>query len=45
MIVAERQGMFARRNLKVDIKRLGAVDKVTAAGAETPLAEPEPKDK
>jgi ABC-type nitrate/sulfonate/bicarbonate transport system substrate-binding protein len=31
MIVAERQGMFARRNLAVDIKRLGAVDKVTAA--------------
>ena len=31
VIVAERQGMFARRNLAVDIKRLGAVDKVTAA--------------
>jgi ABC-type nitrate/sulfonate/bicarbonate transport system substrate-binding protein len=31
VIVAERQGMFARRNLAVEIKRLGAVDKVTAA--------------
>jgi ABC-type nitrate/sulfonate/bicarbonate transport system substrate-binding protein len=31
VIVAERQGMFARRNLAIDIKRLGAVDKVTAA--------------
>jgi ABC-type nitrate/sulfonate/bicarbonate transport system substrate-binding protein len=31
VIVAERQGLFARRNLAVDIKRLGAVDKVTAA--------------
>jgi ABC-type nitrate/sulfonate/bicarbonate transport system substrate-binding protein len=31
VIVAERQGMFARRNLAVDIRRLGAVDKVTAA--------------
>jgi len=31
VIIAERQGMFARRNLAVEIKRLGAVDKVTAA--------------
>ena len=31
VIAAERQGMFARRNLAVDIKRLGAVDKATAA--------------
>jgi len=31
VIAAERQGMFARRNLIVDIRRLGAVDKVTAA--------------
>ena len=31
VIAAERQGMFTRRNLAVDIKRLGAVDKATAA--------------
>ena len=31
VIVAERQGMFARRNLAIEIKRLGAVDKATAA--------------
>ncbi len=31
VIAADRQGMFARRNLAVDIKRLGAVDKATAA--------------
>ena len=31
VIAAERQGMFARRNLAVDIKRLGAVDKATAS--------------
>jgi ABC-type nitrate/sulfonate/bicarbonate transport system substrate-binding protein len=31
VIVAECQGMFARRNLAVDVKRLGAVDKATAA--------------
>ncbi len=31
VIAAERQGMFARRNLAVEIKRLGAVDKATAA--------------
>jgi ABC-type nitrate/sulfonate/bicarbonate transport system substrate-binding protein len=31
VIAAERQGMFARHDLTVEIKRLGAVDKVTAA--------------
>ena len=31
VIAAERQGMFARRGLAIDIQRLGAVDKVTAA--------------
>ena len=31
VIAADRQGVFARRNLAVDIKRLGAVDKATAA--------------
>lgn len=31
VIVADRQGMFARRNLAIEIKRLGAVDKATAA--------------
>jgi NitT/TauT family transport system substrate-binding protein len=31
VIVAGRQGMFARRNLSIEIQRLGAVDKVTAA--------------
>jgi ABC-type nitrate/sulfonate/bicarbonate transport system substrate-binding protein len=31
VIAAERQGMFARRNLAIEIKRLGAVDKATAA--------------
>ena len=31
VIVADRQGMFARRGLRVDIKRLGTVDKATAA--------------
>ena len=31
VIVAERQGIFARRNLSIEIKRLGAVDKATAA--------------
>jgi NitT/TauT family transport system substrate-binding protein len=31
VILAERQGMFARRNLAIEIKRLGAVDKATAA--------------
>jgi ABC-type nitrate/sulfonate/bicarbonate transport system substrate-binding protein len=31
VIAAERQGMFARRNLAVEVKRLGAVDKATAA--------------
>jgi ABC-type nitrate/sulfonate/bicarbonate transport system substrate-binding protein len=31
VVAAERQGMFARRNLAVEIKRLGAVDKATAA--------------
>ena len=31
VIAAERQGMFARRGLAIDIHRLGAVDKVTAA--------------
>ena len=31
VIAADRQGMFARRNLAVEIKRLGAVDKATAA--------------
>lgn len=31
VIAAERQGMFARRNLAVEIRRFGAIDKVTAA--------------
>ena len=31
VIAAERQGMFARRNIAVEIKRLGAVDKATVA--------------
>src|SRR5262245_44398955 len=31
VIVADRQGLFARRGLAVEIKRLGAVDKATAA--------------
>jgi ABC-type nitrate/sulfonate/bicarbonate transport system substrate-binding protein len=31
IIAADRQGMFARRNLTIEIKRLGAVDKATAA--------------
>jgi ABC-type nitrate/sulfonate/bicarbonate transport system substrate-binding protein len=31
VIAAERQGMFARRNLAIEVKRLGAVDKATAA--------------
>ena len=31
VIVADRQGMFERRNLAIEIKRLGAVDKATAA--------------
>jgi ABC-type nitrate/sulfonate/bicarbonate transport system substrate-binding protein len=31
VIAAERQGMFARSNLAIEIKRLGAVDKATAA--------------
>jgi NitT/TauT family transport system substrate-binding protein len=31
VIVADRQGLFARRGLRVDIKRLGTVDKATAA--------------
>jgi ABC-type nitrate/sulfonate/bicarbonate transport system substrate-binding protein len=31
VIVADRQGYFARRGLRVDIKRLGTVDKATAA--------------
>jgi ABC-type nitrate/sulfonate/bicarbonate transport system substrate-binding protein len=31
VIAAERQGMFARRNLTIEVKRLGAVDKATAA--------------
>ena len=31
VIAAERQGMFAQRGLTIDIQRLGAVDKATAA--------------
>jgi ABC-type nitrate/sulfonate/bicarbonate transport system substrate-binding protein len=31
VIAAERQGIFARRNLAIEVKRLGAVDKATAA--------------
>ena len=31
VIAAERQGMFARRKLAIEVKRLGAVDKATAA--------------
>jgi ABC-type nitrate/sulfonate/bicarbonate transport system substrate-binding protein len=31
VIAADRQGFFARHNLAVEIKRLGAVDKTTAA--------------
>jgi ABC-type nitrate/sulfonate/bicarbonate transport system substrate-binding protein len=31
VLAAERQGMFARHGLAVEIRRLGAVDKVTAA--------------
>jgi ABC-type nitrate/sulfonate/bicarbonate transport system substrate-binding protein len=31
VIAAERQGMFARRDLEIDIQRLGAVDRATAA--------------
>jgi NitT/TauT family transport system substrate-binding protein len=31
VIVADRQGLFARRGLRVEIKRLGTVDKATAA--------------
>jgi len=31
VIVADRQGLFARRGLRVDIRRLGTVDKATAA--------------
>ena len=31
VIAAEHQGMFARRNLAIEIRRLGAVDKATAA--------------
>lgn len=31
VLAAERQGMFARRGIAVEISRLGAVDKVTAA--------------
>jgi NitT/TauT family transport system substrate-binding protein len=31
VIAADRQGMFARRNLAIEVKRLGAVDKATAA--------------
>jgi ABC-type nitrate/sulfonate/bicarbonate transport system substrate-binding protein len=31
VIAAERQGMFARRGLAIDIQRLGAIDKATAA--------------
>lgn len=31
VVAADRQGMFARRGLAIDIKRLGAVDKATAA--------------
>jgi len=31
VIAADRQGMFARRKLTIEVKRLGAVDKATAA--------------
>jgi ABC-type nitrate/sulfonate/bicarbonate transport system substrate-binding protein len=31
VIAADREGMFARRNLAIEVKRLGAVDKATAA--------------
>ena len=31
VIAAERQGMFARRGITIDVQRLGAVDKATAA--------------
>ena len=31
VIAADRQGMFARRNLAIEVKRLGAVNKATAA--------------
>ena len=31
IIVADRQGFFARRGIAVEIKRLGTVDKATAA--------------
>jgi ABC-type nitrate/sulfonate/bicarbonate transport system substrate-binding protein len=31
VIAADRQGMFARRKLAIEVKRLGAVDKATAA--------------
>lgn len=31
VVVADRRGLFARAGLEVEIKRLGAVDKVTAA--------------
>jgi ABC-type nitrate/sulfonate/bicarbonate transport system substrate-binding protein len=31
VIAADREGMFARRGLSIEIKRLGAVDKATAA--------------
>jgi NitT/TauT family transport system substrate-binding protein len=31
VIVADRQGLFARRGLRVEIRRLGTVDKATAA--------------
>jgi ABC-type nitrate/sulfonate/bicarbonate transport system substrate-binding protein len=31
VIAAQREGMFARRGLTIEIQRLGAVDKVTAA--------------
>jgi ABC-type nitrate/sulfonate/bicarbonate transport system substrate-binding protein len=31
VIAAERQGMFAHRKLTIEVKRLGAVDKATAA--------------
>ena len=31
VIAAQREGMFARRGLTIEIQRLGAVDKATAA--------------
>jgi ABC-type nitrate/sulfonate/bicarbonate transport system substrate-binding protein len=31
IVVADRQGLFARRGLAIEIKRLGSVDKATAA--------------